>query len=84
MIKQEEVRRIWKRSIAALAIVNLVTLLILGSFLEQRINHSEGPSTLTIIVLFIALIIVSLIMYYICRFIRDVIVKRYGEVGDSN
>lgn len=79
MIKRGHITRLWKRTIVAIIIVDLVALGILVSFVAKRASGSETPTTATIILLFGAVILASTALYYIARFVRNRIEDIFGE-----
>lgn len=79
MIKRQHISRIWKRTVAIIILVDLVAVAILASLVAKGTESSHGLATMTIVMLFGALSIASIALYYAVRFVRDRIAEKFGE-----
>jgi len=79
MITRKEISKRWRRTLFHLAFALLVIFGVIISLAVEKANAGDGPAIGTLAAIAVAFIIFSIALFYISRFIKGLIWRRFGE-----
>lgn len=79
MITKKEMSKRWRRTLFHLAFVLVVIFGVIISLVLDGVNGGEGPSIGTLAAIAFAFAIFSVVFFFVGRFIKNLIWRKFGE-----